>query len=60
MAKIKITIQDDFGKVITETADKEYQLDLGKATLTEIEGAVEDLAHVGFRGLTHPVQDLNP
>src|SRR6266851_4204759 len=42
MAKIKITIQDDFGKVITETADREYQLDLGKATLTEIEGAVED------------------
>ncbi len=42
MAKIKITIQDDFGKVITETADRDYQLDLGKATLTEIEGAVED------------------
>ena len=41
MAKIKITIQDDFGKVITETADREYQLDLGKATLTEIEEAVE-------------------
>jgi hypothetical protein len=42
MARIKITIQDDGEKVIGETAEKEYQVDLGKATLAEIEGAVED------------------
>jgi hypothetical protein len=42
MAKITIKIQDDFGKVITETSDRAYQLVLVKATLTEIEGAVED------------------
>jgi hypothetical protein len=42
MATIKVTIQDDFGNVINEAAGREYPLDLGKATLEEIEGAVED------------------
>lgn len=42
MARIKITIQDDWGKVIGETAEKEYQVDWGKATLAEIEGVAED------------------
>lgn len=42
MATIKVTIQDDFGNVINEMAGRDYPLDLGKATLAEIEGAVED------------------
>ena len=42
MATIKVTIQDDFGNVINEAASREYPLDLGKTTLAEIEGAVED------------------
>jgi hypothetical protein len=42
MATIKITIQDDLGNAIDKIADREYQLDLGKATLAEIEGAVEE------------------
>jgi hypothetical protein len=42
MATIKVTIQDSFGNVINEAASREYLLDLGQATLAEIEGAVED------------------
>jgi len=42
MGTIKITIQDEWGNVIGELADWESQLDLGKATLAEIEGAVEE------------------
>ena len=43
MGTIKITIQDEWGNVIGELADWESQLDLGKATLAEIEGAVEEV-----------------
>jgi hypothetical protein len=42
MGTIKITIQDELGNVIGEIADWESQLDLGKATFAEIEGAVEE------------------
>jgi len=55
MATIKVTIQDDFGNVINEAAGREYPLDLGKATLAEIEGAVEDFKK---RALADIEQDL--
>jgi hypothetical protein len=48
MATIKVTIQDDLGNAINEAADKEYPLDLGKATLAEIEGAVEEFKKKAF------------
>ena len=41
MAKIKITIEDDFGNIIGETEQREYHLDLGKSRLDEIEAAVD-------------------
>jgi hypothetical protein len=55
MATIKVTIQDDFGNVINEVAGREYPLNLSKATLAEIEGAVEDFKK---RALADIEQDL--
>lgn len=55
MATIKVTIQDDYGNIINEVAGREYPLDLGKATLADIEGAVEDFKK---RALADIEQDL--
>ena len=55
MATIKVTIQDDLGNVINEAAGREYPFNLGKATLAEIEGAVEDFKK---RALADIEQDL--
>jgi hypothetical protein len=42
MARIKVTIWDDDGGMINKTAEREYELNVGKGTLAEIEGAVDD------------------
>jgi len=42
MARIKITIEDDFGNRIGKEEFKEYYLNIGNGTLDEIEGAVEE------------------
>jgi hypothetical protein len=41
MAKIKITMEDDHGDQIGEP--QEYELEVGRGTLAEIEAAVEKL-----------------
>lgn len=41
MPTIEITIRDDDGKIIDSRNVKKYQLDLGKQSFHEIEGAVE-------------------
>ena len=42
MARIKIIIEDDFGNRIEKEEPREYYLNIGKGTLNEIEGAVEE------------------
>ena len=43
MVRIKVTIQDDEGGMINRTAASEDELDVGKGTVADIEGAVDDV-----------------
>lgn len=50
MAKIEITIKDDDGNI---TGTKEYELELGRETLDDIEEAVEGLKNEFLPELEH-------
>lgn len=42
MAIIEVTIRDDQGNILQQTKTTKYPLNLGKKSLHEIEGAVEN------------------
>ena len=52
MGSVEIIVRDDEGNIINHRTKRKYELDLGKGTLHELEGAVERVKQEALPDIT--------